>query len=240
MNDNRHLEWEGCHNVRDLGGLPVRGGGKIRWGALVRGDCPDRLTKTGWSALQEHGIRTIVDLRNDDELGADLVQRPDGITTLHMPLDHLEDTGFWAEWGVGQRSGTPLYYLPFLQRFPDGVARVVEAVAAAAPGGVFVHCRGGRDRTGLVVMVLLALVGTSASVIAADYALSAARLHALYRVRKEPDQGPEIDAFLASHGVSAHDAVVLTLESIDLSGYLGTAGLRSDRVELLRRRLLAP
>jgi len=63
----RHLDWEGCLNVRDLGGLPAAGGRVTRWGAVVRSGDPARLTPAGWAALRGHGIRTIVDLRNDDE-----------------------------------------------------------------------------------------------------------------------------------------------------------------------------
>ncbi|GAA3245011.1 tyrosine-protein phosphatase [Nonomuraea helvata] len=35
---DRDLGWQGCFNVRDLGGIPVAGGGVIRWGAAVRSD----------------------------------------------------------------------------------------------------------------------------------------------------------------------------------------------------------
>jgi hypothetical protein len=65
MTGNRHLDWDGCHNVRDFGGLRAAHGRETRSGAVVRGDSVDRLTATGWSALLEHGIRTIIDLRND-------------------------------------------------------------------------------------------------------------------------------------------------------------------------------
>ena len=87
MTDDRHLDWQGCHNARDLGGLRTADGGETRWGAVVRADAPDQLSADGWAALEAHGIRTIVDLRNDDELRPDLVDRPPGLTTLHLPLD---------------------------------------------------------------------------------------------------------------------------------------------------------
>ena len=40
MTAGRHLDWEGCHNVRDLGGLPAAGGRVTSWGAVVRSDSP--------------------------------------------------------------------------------------------------------------------------------------------------------------------------------------------------------
>ncbi|MET8863644.1 tyrosine-protein phosphatase [Nonomuraea sp. NPDC004580] len=85
MIERRHLEWEGCFNVRDLGGIAVSGGGSVRAGALARSDNPERLTAAGWRALVEHGVRTVVDLQlraagltdgDVAELRARLVQVP--------------------------------------------------------------------------------------------------------------------------------------------------------------------
>ena len=61
----RILQWDGCTNVRDLGGLISRDGRRIKWGALVRSDNPAKLTPKGWEALYTHGIRTIISLRTD-------------------------------------------------------------------------------------------------------------------------------------------------------------------------------
>src|SRR5262249_47969420 len=63
----RHLDWAGCVNVRDLGGLPTSDGRTTRWRAVVRADNLDRLTPQGWAALDAYGVRTVVDLREDEE-----------------------------------------------------------------------------------------------------------------------------------------------------------------------------
>ena len=42
------LEWDGCLNVRDLGGIPLAGGRRDALGALVRADNVGRLTDAGW------------------------------------------------------------------------------------------------------------------------------------------------------------------------------------------------
>ena len=68
----RVLAWDGCNNVRDLGGLSTGDGHKTRWRAIVRSDTPARLSEAGWSALYAYGIRTIITLRThgmtEDEL----------------------------------------------------------------------------------------------------------------------------------------------------------------------------
>jgi protein-tyrosine phosphatase len=205
--------------MRDLGGLPTADGRETRRGALVRGDAPDRLSEAGWAALRAHGIRTIVDLRNDDEQGAE----PAGIEYVHVPLDGVEDTEFWAEWASGPQFGTPLYYLPHLRRFPERNARAVVAVARAAPGGVLFHCVGGRDRTGQLSMLLLTLAGVGPEEIAADYCLSG------------PGEG---DAFLAERGTSAAEVIAATLAELDVEAYLRAAGVGDADLAALRERLV--
>ena len=46
----RELAWDGCVNVRDLGGL-----GQVRPGSVVRMEAPGRLTEAGWAAAWAYG-----------------------------------------------------------------------------------------------------------------------------------------------------------------------------------------
>ncbi|HEU4974382.1 MAG TPA: tyrosine-protein phosphatase [Baekduia sp.] len=235
----RHLDWEGCFNVRDLGGLPTADGRRTRRGAVVRADGLDGLTAAGWAALVDHGVRTVVDLRNDDELGEDAAPRPADVTTVHLPLDGIDDREFWDVWQHGPQFGTPLYYRPHLDRFPERSAAVVAAVARAQPGGVAVHCAGGCDRTGQVTMLLLVLAGVPAEVIAADYALSAERRAARCAARGEEDPGPLLRSFLQDRGTSAETVIVELLDGLDVAAHLAAAGLRASDVAALRQRLVA-
>lgn len=237
---NRHLEWEGCFNARDLGGLRTLAGLVIRRGAAVRADAPSRLTASGWSALWAYGVRTIIDLRNDDELVPDAAPRPDGVTTVHLPLDGMEDREFWDYWSSGPQFGTPLYFRPHLERFPHLSANVIAAIAQSPPGGVLLHCGRGRDRTGLITMQLLDVVGVPAEDIAADYALSTDRLRQLFDHLGEEDQGPSIAGFLESLGTSPCDAMLAAVDGFDAAAHLRKAGLSSDDLAALRRRLLDP
>jgi protein tyrosine/serine phosphatase len=197
LSAERDLELEGCVNARDLGGLPTIDGRETRRGALVRADAPDRLTPAGWGALRDHGVRTIVDLRNADERGA--VAERDGFDVVSIELDSLdEDEEFWAAWMHGPQFATPLYYGPFLERFPHRMEKVLDAIEQARPGGVLFHCVGGRDRTGLVAIVLLAIAGVTPDAIAGDYALAAERA---------PTHDPALDDFLAERGTSARELI---------------------------------
>ena len=207
---DRDLDWAACGNVRDLGGLPAADGGRIRRGALVRADSLARLDADGWAALEAHGVRTVIDLRNDDEVGDDDAPRPASITTVRFPLDGMEDTAFWDQWMHRPEFGTPHYYGPWLERFPDRAGRVLEAIARAEPGGVAYHCVGGRDRTGLVTMLLLAFAGVPAELAAADYALS---------LEHVPDA--LLAAFYAEQGTTPAGVFAEVVAGVDAAQYLG-------------------
>jgi len=238
MRAERHLQWDGCFNVRDLGGLPTTDGRTTRWGALVRADSLQDLTAAGWVAVLDHGVRTVIDLRNDEERGQDAAPRPAGIRTMHLALDAIEVRDFWNVWEQGAQFGTPLYYRPHLERFPERSAAVVAEIARAEPGGVVFHCGGGRDRAGQISMLVLALAGVSSEEINADYELSVDRLKARYAARGEPDQGPVLQAFLAGEGTTAGEVISATLDAIDVKAVLLRGGLTEADVSGLRHRFL--
>jgi len=185
-------------------------------------------------------IRTIVDLRNPDERTA-LPARPAeaGIDTVHVALDDVEDTALWQELWDRRLDGTPLYYGPFLERKPERCAAAVAAVARARPGGVVVHCGVGRDRTGLVSLLLLALAGVEPEAIAADYEHSAGRLRRASAARGEPDPGPQLAAAVAHHGTTARGAVRDLLGSVEVAAALRAGGLGATDAAAVRRRLTA-
>ena len=237
---DRHLNWDGCFNTRDLGGFRTVDGGMTRRGALVRADAIDRLTKAGWSALQAHGIRTIVDLRNDEEITPDLEARPAGVAIVHVPLDDIADTQFWRYCWDNELDGSPLYYQPFLDRKLERCAAAVAAIAHAEPGGVLFHCGCGRDRTGLITLLLLAVVGVAPDDIASDYELSTDRLSQRFAALGEDDQGPVIAEILAAKKTSARVLLLDILASLDVDAYLRSGGLGDDDLAALRARFLEP
>lgn len=240
----RHLAWPDCVNARDLGGLPTTDGRCTRAAAVVRSDSLDRLTDAGWRALEAHGIRTIVDLRNDVERDAEPYACATAV--VHVPIEDDTDRDFVDRW---RPFSTPHYYAAALARWPDRAAAAVRAVARAQPGGVVVHCGLGRDRTGLVTMLLLAVAGVGPDDIAADYELSTTRLPPLDVDRLlstpshvNPRSRQELAADLATERrrrarMGDRDVLVGLLSSLDAASYLRRAGVDDADLAALRTRL---
>ncbi|MGD8455465.1 MAG: tyrosine-protein phosphatase [Anaerolineales bacterium] len=225
MNTNRQLKWDGCNNVRDLGGLPAYDGRKTRWGALVRSDDPSKLTAKGWEALWAHGIRTIITLCTEGktEYEFDLEVIPSGIELVSVAIEDLGDTEFLHTWAATDLWCTPLYYQDALTRWPAQHAAVVAAFAQAQPSGVLFHCVRGCDRTGIIALLLLALVGVSEEDIVADYELSI---------------DPERDEILSTNGTTTRKVILDTLAGIDAESYLLSAGLSQTDIDNARERFL--
>ena len=161
----RVLAWDGCINVRDLGGLPTEDGRETRFGIVVRADAIRGLTDKGIKALADYGVRLAIDLRADDEVAED-AHRDLRIPVVRIPLVPWEIAALKDDW-PSMREG----YLALLEHFRPQFARAI-AVIATEPGPVVVHCQGGRDRTGLVVALALSLAGVDPETIAADHARS--------------------------------------------------------------------
>ncbi|WBB62091.1 tyrosine-protein phosphatase [Streptomyces sp. WMMC500] len=233
----RALDWDGCFNVRDLGGLPAAGARRTVRGALVRADSLDRLSAAGWAAVADHGIRTVVDLRNAAD-HAPAHPRPDGIGLVRVPVDELAgDERWFREWGDVE--GTPLTFAAYLEHFPEVPAAIVAAVAAAPPGGVVVHCAAGRDRTGFASFLLLALAGVSAADIAADYLLSGPNHRRAAAALGLADDTAETAGIQARSGRTAAQVIAETHAGFDPAAYLAAAGVPDATVAAARERLLA-
>ena len=223
---DRILLWDGCNNVRDLGGLRTGDGRMTLWRAIVRSDTPARLTEAGWSELYAHGIRTIITLRThgmtEDEL--DFTSPYPDIATVQAAIEDITDKEFLQKWAATNLWGTPLYYKDALQRWPERHAAVISAVAQAQPGGVLFHCIRGHDRTGIIALLLLALAGVTPDDIIADYELS-------------PD--PDRDELLAREHSTVRDAILGALAELDqIDSYLRLGGASQDDLAAVRRRLL--
>jgi protein-tyrosine phosphatase len=233
------LQWDGCINVRDLGGHERTDGRETRSGSIVRADSLRQLSREGWAALVDYGVRTIIDLRTDGERAAD----PPGelpVDVVHISvMDDDDETNEVLE----TARSTPQFYLFALDRFRDRFAQVITAVAGAPPGAVAVHCQAGKDRTGLIAALLLRLAGVSIEVIAADYGLSAANLAPRLDVWLAGAADDEERERMRSTSLTEPEYMVEVLTELDrrfggVEAYLLGGGASDEALAAARRRLV--
>jgi hypothetical protein len=244
LTSTRDVVWEGLLNARDLGGHPTEDGGVTRYGAVVRADSVRKLTEAGWQSLTEHGIRTVVDLRFHDELAAD-PPHPVPVDVVHVSVFPEPDDPLWLE--LDRHADVPVVaemtaavYLDLLDRRRAHFAEAVEAVAAAGPGGVVVHCTAGKDRTGLVAAFLLRLVGVPVEHVAADYGASSINLRAHGSARiVSPDHA---SAGWRIFALAPADAMANVLDAVErehgsVGGFLRSGGASQRTLDAVRGRL---
>jgi protein-tyrosine phosphatase len=253
MSDNqlsRHLRWEACYNARDLGGYATADGTYTRWGALVRADNLSRLTPAGQSALIAYGVRTVIDLRRTGELTIDLnpfaaSDSPRPPAYANLPLGHgADDAGIAAVKAAGEGADASLVglYRQVLNHYWRGIAGIMTAIAAAPEGAVLFHCHAGKDRTGLIAALLLALANVPATTIAEDYALSAECLRPIYDARLSEEPDPARRAQIVHWMGAAPETMLGILAHLEAQHggaerYLRAAGVSPDNLERLRRRI---
>jgi protein-tyrosine phosphatase len=246
----RDLVWDGCLNVRELGGLPTQDDGVTRLGAVVRADSVRQLSAEGWQALVDHGIRTVIDLRGDHERADDPPAQVQ-VDVVHVPFMEAGESE-WEEISEeldaavaaapDAASATRDVYLIFLEHFQANVAAAVRAVANVPAGGIVIHCVGGKDRTGLLSAFLLHLAGVDDEEIATDYAQSEERLrprHDAWFEAAETEEELERLRRIAQTPAASMIGVFAELERRHggVESYLRGAGVTNEELELVRARL---
>lgn len=177
---NRWVDVDGLHNARDLGGVPLKGGGTTAFGVVLRGETVVHLTADGVEQLRSHGVRHVLDLREPDEreldrdgLLAAAYQRSD---VLHeaVPLARSEVSTD----PIGRVHDAETIAARYAAYLDNGGFRLADALARTAwsRSALYVHCAVGKDRTGVVSALLLKLAGADDDAVVQDHLLTAQRL----------------------------------------------------------------
>ena len=247
------IQLEGAHNVRDLDGLPA-GATTTRTGVLFRSDALDALSAADVAALvDDRGLAHVVDLRSR----AERVERGRGrlgdTGVRYSELDVIDEAALArrsdhraASFAAGVDPNVIIAdgYVELLELGAPAFAAALESIVA--PDGVpaLVHCAIGKDRTGVLVALLLAAAGVGREAIVADYALSH---QAVSHIREQLEQS---DAFraLAQHVPAfvfgaTPETMELFLDRLDerwggAEGYFVASGVDPAVVERWRQLFL--
>ena len=179
----RRLNLTSTRNTRELGGYPA-GRGYTNWKAFLRSDAPVDLTREDVERLKDYGVSRILDLRAPEERE----RRPGFFPQKEIAV---ESVPFPPGPPPGDPAMTAQSYLDIALNY-SRMAQAMECLLKA-PGCALFHCTAGKDRTGVVTALLMALCGVPMLDILADYQLSQAYLrgNTNARLRRHPEVKPE-------------------------------------------------
>jgi protein tyrosine/serine phosphatase len=176
--EQRWVDLDGADNIRDLGGLPVTGGGYTRFRRLLRSGTLQDLTAGDVTHLVNVlGVRTVVDLRLSDEAereGSAL----SGISAVRYFSLPLSSAGNIRSDMVADAAEMDIvaHYLALLEGSASNIVSAVRVFADEVDLPAVFHCAAGKDRTGVLAAVVLDAVGVNSEAIIADYTLTAQRM----------------------------------------------------------------
>ena len=241
LEPSRVLTLTGTRNLRDVGGYPTVDGRRTRWRTLYRSDCLDQLDQPGQAWLVDAGVRTIVDLRDDEEVASNPNVFADARRIAYRRLP-MWDQPLPADLDPDLSNG----YLRELDLCGGRLATILAAIVAPGALPAIIHCAAGKDRTGIVVALILAAAGVTREAISQDYALSTACLGPEYQAQARvwvAERGREWTRW-AHLFECPPERMLKTLDHLDrqyggVEAYLVRHGLDRSQLELLRQLLIS-
>ncbi len=167
LNYNR-LPMKDAYNVRDLGGYATDDGSVTKHHIFLRSDSLDRIDEEDQAFLINYGLGAVIDLRSNSE--ADEYVNPfrdhDGVDYINLPyitenvldLRKVQEVGFKAE----------EFYINLVE-YKEMVLQIFHYIIEHIDGCILFHCQAGKDRTGILAMLILGLCGVSREDIISNY-----------------------------------------------------------------------
>jgi protein-tyrosine phosphatase len=173
------LRLEGAPNFRDIGGSVTTMRPALRIGCLFRSDSLGRLTDLDVESLKLLGVKTAIDLRSPKEVTREPSRLSDGVSIILIPMggtdsDHvtLEDEVLAREVKLITPQDVGESYVRLLETHASEIGIIVKMLSNESNIPAILFCTSGKDRTGIVVALLLGLLGVPSEAIMNDYALT--------------------------------------------------------------------
>jgi len=159
-------------NCRDIGGYPTADGRMVRWGALYRSDLPV-LDDEHDAELEALGLNTVIDLREPEERSA----RPSSVVgRVPRVLDLSFGLGPMVAADPTKAASLRALYRAAILELGSQIADIVSELCRPGALPALVHCAAGKDRTGMLVGLVLSAIGVADEDVCRDYAMTADNL----------------------------------------------------------------
>lgn len=230
--NQRRIQLKNILNCRDLGGYPSEYG-VTKFGRFLRAGIVEYPEQWEIKKLEEYGIKTAIDLRGNFEFN-DMnphTERIDGCTSMHIPL-------YEANVANADGDGKTLaeIYCSIVDENRESIRDVLEAIANAPDGAIMYHCYFGKDRTGILSLLLLTIAGVAEEDIIADYQLTYTYIRKYVKENSDTlwsrDRTmhyslPETMVYLMEHMKETYGSVMK---------YIVSTGISEENIARIRRR----
>lgn len=195
------LKFKKINNARDLGGLPAEGGKSVKYGKLIRSSRLYKLPKITVKKLKDYGLTTVIDLRSETERRGKPRTEIEGVKYIDLPILTTSTAGITGdqsmahiifaeskhlkeEYGNADNYMRAMYAdilfnedsIPKLRKFFD--------ILLENEGCVLWLCNQGKDRTGILAMLIEGVLGVNEQIIIKDYVMSGRFLRHKRRMQK--------------------------------------------------------
>ena len=241
----RDRGFDGIANVRDVGGLRTIDGRRVVHGRLLRAAALHDASERDVAALHERGVSLNIDLRDPSEIaytGRGLFAS-DSIAFVNHSLsfDRLLERPPDPDAALAPLSTR---YRDYLDQGPSAIVAAIEAIADVSNHAVLVNCFFGKDRTGVLIALVLEALGVKREAIVADYARSADPVaDMVIRLAADEVYAETIARTDPSRLAAEPDTMVEFLATLDERDggavpWLSSAGLSAEALAQLRDALL--
>ena len=216
-------------------------------GAVFRSDSLHRLTTADLKVMEPLRLRTVIDMRSSSELRLQgCYPLANEVAYHHVPWYEDETRPFKLSKPGDPAPDLASAYLDLARACGPALASVLDLIADADHAVVF-HCVAGKDRTGIVAGLVLAVLGVPDASIASDYHLTegaAPRMRAWAQAH-DARALAEIRATPAWVHRAPHESIeaflhLARVEHGSIDRFLGHVGVDENITEKLRHRLLEP
>ncbi len=235
----RHLALEGSYNIRDIGGYATLDGHSIRWRTLLRADSPNNLSLVNQRILLNYPIHTVIDLRRSSELQESPSIFAQSSLIKYANISLLED-----EYKIAQVQSLEALYRLMLETYQQQIKLVIEIMAQEDTFPCLLHCTIGKDRTGLIVALLLSISNVPTTTIADDYALSEQYLDPLFKLLRPKAERRGANMQRLAWVIQARrETMLATLAYLEeqyggVRNYLTSLGITDQQISAIRSQLI--
>jgi len=243
----RLIQLDAVHNFRDMGGYPAAAGTTTRWRTLFRADGLYRLAGDDLEVVRRLGLRTVIDLRSNGEL-AERGTFPHDLHPVdfhHVPV--IDST--WQHLDRSDADDDPVAFLEWayhdmLREGPQRFAQAIEQLSRPDAFPAVFHCAAGKDRTGVLAMLLLGSLGVPQHYIVADYALTVEGIERMraWAQRTSPEMLERMTDAPSAFMSAAPEAMARVIDTICLDGsirdYTLSLGVTPGALDRLATQLL--